>query len=238
MSLTKAVIGVVYDIYNMPHNAILFDDVRVGDALNNTTGYIEEDGEFPYFAFVTQWEKGSITEWAINHVKRQRRDKDRPFNYNNMMWQILASSFEHLAYVRLDVALLLLLGTTKGWHWNVDQDGTVIGPHGIHWTKDIAELFIEQVQCRLFNGGRDHVVLPDGFWAATHNPHGRLVTYRHGWFYTNEMKCAFGIGYQSQYLAATKDATDVQIFEENYAHPPTKYHAEFILRFVHAHQRH
>lgn len=139
MSITKAAIGLCYHHARVPRDRALpgLEGVTVGQALQNTTGYPDSAWDFEAFRAVVDDPEGDLLAFALERLSSLERGPPGDFEYNNLMWQVLASSYEDLAGRTLRGTLSFLIGRT-GWYWDMNN-AQPTGPSGLWMTRAAAE---------------------------------------------------------------------------------------------------
>jgi hypothetical protein len=155
MSVTKSAIGLMYAIHEpVPLATTLLDHparrVSYGDALNMMSGL---HTEFDYFKFrdIVKGD-GDVTAYALGELMEHSTQAPQTFEYNDMMYQLLASRFPDLR-----ARFAEFMGGEDGWSWETDGAGTCLGPHGLSMTPECALAYAEGA-CPFYG----HLVLGHG----------------------------------------------------------------------------
>lgn len=204
MSITKGAIGLCYHTACIPRDLPLpgLEVVTVGEALQNMTGFPDTAWDFDAFREVVDDPSGDLLAFAQQALETVERDPGT-FHYNNLVWQILASSFEDLAGRSLPSTLSALIGSS-GWVWDVTQ-GQPTGPSGIWMTRAAAKRLGEAVALPppqpIPRGTFGHIADFDG--------------YVNGWFAHGDSLVA--VGWRVQFIVVKPDEkVRVQLVDDDF----------------------
>lgn len=224
MSITKAAIGLCYHHARVPRDTELpgLGGATVGQALQNTTGYPDTAWDFDAFRAVVDDPEGDLLAFAVDRLSTVERGEPGKFEYNNLMWQVLASSFEKLAGTTLPVALFLLIGKS-GWYWDVTSDQPT-GPSGLSMTRGAAT--------RL-----GHAALAVGLPRPEPIPRGvfghlraDFDGYVNGWFTRGDALIA--VGWRVQFIVAIENDVFVQLVDDDFEGERTDAEWGFVRRVL------
>jgi len=245
MSITKAAIGAYYhdidevdDIYKIKGL-----DTNVWEAANHVSKYTDNCWDFEKFRTAVESGENLLT-YSINVLKpcgtkKKNEDGTYPWEYNNLMYQILAclepiDIVTHFArMVRSKVSDLyseeedgkvyyyrkaesfrynprIDRGMKYGWKWEHTQSGIPLGPHGLYMTKDTAERFGKSMNLGIYEDER--VPIPRDMWWGIGKD--EFTHYSYGWFFTK--KCAYAVGYVCQVIAVVPNGAVSQLYEEEW----------------------
>ena len=240
MSITKAVIGILYYLHEdkYPREKKIFNDNTIGDALNMNTK-LKLNNFFPFDEFMNNVDSNSdllkYSTEKLNNQEYATRLDISSFEYNDLMYQVLASNLTDAAKklaefmgepVNEDMKEYVYF-TNKdgkeytgffkegnGWKWHHTEDGQVLGPNGIRMTKDFALRFAAKVRDIVMEKSKENrqTVPPYEDYEWSHNKINVLKYYWNGWWISD--KCAYAIGFKYQYIALTPNGTKLQLYHE------------------------
>ncbi len=163
MSITKAVVGILYHIHepDYPRDKILYKnnkvgDIIIGDALNMNSKLQNNGWNFEDFMIALDDNKN-----LLEYSKKKLHEADiiNRLDYNDLMFQVLASTIEDAAEkfgnfmddpVKKEMTKYYYFENKEGkkydgffkegngWKWRHTKDGEPTGPNGIWMTKDFA----------------------------------------------------------------------------------------------------
>lgn len=202
MSITKAVIGIMYYIHKPPHT---------NQKLLNMVGY---DEAWDYDDFRVQVEaKTNLKAYAMGRLNRNTGG----FSYCNLAYQVLASDMPDVATKFGEFIERPVTSVTSnwicgdGWKWE-HSNGQPLGPHGLHMTEEVGCLF--GAKARPFLQGDKGVLLGNGWGGCGSEV---LQRYWHGWFFKENI--AYAIGYVSQMIAVSPETVRVHFYTEDWTNP-------------------
>jgi len=225
MSITKAAIGLCYHHAEIPRDTELpgLGGATVGQALQNTTGYPDTAWDFDAFRAVVNNPEGDLLAFAVERLSRVKRSEPGTFEYNNLMWQVLASSFEKLSGRPLTVALSILIGK-DGWCWDV-TNGQPTGPSGLWMTRRAAE---HLGYYALAIGLPRPEPIPRGVFGHLR---AGFEGYVNGWFTRGDALIA--VGWRVQFIVAQPmDDVRVQLVKEDFEGERTDAEWGFVRRVL------
>ena len=228
MSITKSAIGLMYSIHEpVPLATTLLDHpkrrVTYGDALDMMSGL---HTEFKYFDFrdIVAKKDGDVTAYALSELMEHSTDAPQQFEYNDLMYQLLASRFPDLR-----ARFAEFMGGEDGWSWETDGAGACLGPHGLSMTPECALAYAERVRVHFTS---------IGFWDTEHGVpcvwklkpmwDDAIERYWHGWWLSQ--KAAYAIGFRVHVIAVAPERVDVQLIKDDYEMDISEY-TSFIARF-------
>ena len=240
MSITKAAVGLIYHKYDEEYRRYYGIEnnegkniCNIGQALNMLSGY--SDSEWDYEDFRSQVENNRNLLF-YSHGQLNGAKKTRSMEYNNLMYQVLASMMKDLIDKFGDLMgdkagelveekdyknTFVYFKYGKEWKWEHTKDGEPLGPHGLWMTDSFAKRFGEKA--------RDYIIkmspseknqIPSEVWKDYLNNTGHLKKYWNGWWFSD--KCAYAIGHVVQVIAITPKDVRIQIYEENWESPLDK----------------
>jgi CubicO group peptidase (beta-lactamase class C family) len=212
-SLTKSAVGLAYTQAGVDESLVLVDidgtQVTVGDALRHCSGFSNDTWD--YFKFVAADDAYQLSVDAL--AKAQRVEG---FEYNDSMYQILATRFEELTLRKIDDVLKELIGDAP-FTWDRDAHGSPLGPNGLRLSHEAAQRMGEAA--RLLMPRKPRVLVPKDHSILTHHPDIRF--YVNGWWETFNHDL-IGIGYRHYYIVAEGDGgVFVQLYNDDYRSEPT-----------------
>lgn len=210
LSITKAVIGLLYRVYKVDESEPFLTDagpgVRIKMVLDHQGG-MHDDDSFQYDSFRQAYERGEdMFEYAKQNLASQPRPGE--FGYSNLAWQILARRFHDLTGVHCNAALEKMIGA-GGWTWECDATGCPLGPHGIEMDTLVACKIARLADTTLQQS--DFVSATDAdFWPFEELPSPRYVC--NGWFAVKSpVFLMYAAGFQSQYIVVTDSEYTIQL---------------------------
>ena len=254
MSITKAAIGAYYQYHGFDKVDDIYKikglDTNVVEAANHVSKYTDNCWDFEKFRTAVESDENLLT-YSINALKpcgtkEKNEDGTYPWEYNNLMYQILACLEQidivtHFArMVRSKVSALYSEkedgkvyhyrkgesfrnspridgGMKYGWKWEHTQSGIPLGPHGLYMTKDTAERFGKSVNVGIYEDER--VPIPRDMWWGIGKD--EFTHYHYGWFFTE--KCAYAVGYVCQVIAIVPNGVVSQLYEEEWGDENPKF---------------
>ena len=227
MSITKSAIGLMYSIHEpVPLATTLLDHpkrrVTYGDALDMMSGL---HTEFKYFDFrdIVKGD-GDVTAYALGELMEHSTQAPQTFEYNDLMYQLLASRFPGLR-----ARFAEFMGGEDGWSWETDGAGACLGPHGLSMTPECALAYAERTRAHFTS---------TGFWDTEHGVacawklkpmwNDAIERYWHGWWLSQKAACA--IGFRVHVVAVAPERVDVQLIKDDYEMDISEY-TSFIARF-------
>ena len=202
MSVTKAVIGIMYYIHKPEYT---------NQGLLNMEGY---DEAWDYDDFRNQVEaETDLKAYAMGRLNRNTGG----FSYCNLAYQVLASDMPEVAtkfgeFIERPVTSVTSNWTYgDGWKWE-HSNGQPLGPHGLHMTEEVGCLF--GAKARPFLQGVKGVPLGNGWGGCGSEV---LQQYWHGWFFKGNI--AYAIGYVSQMIAVSPETVRVHFYTEDWSNP-------------------
>lgn len=207
-SITKAAIGLCYIFSRIDLRQILFDDITVGDALNNLTGI---RSAFDYAEFMAAADRGADMG-AFALAKVTGKSMRGVFAYNDYVWQVLASRYASLAGESITTTFGRILRYGE-WEWRTVR-GQPLGPNGLSLDMDAAwELGA--------SAGILIQPLPSVEISESDFPgHGPLIGYKAGWFVLPDGSLA-AIGYRRYYIVVSGREVHIQLWHDDYVSPLT-----------------
>lgn len=253
MSITKAVIGILYHLHEKDYqrDKVLFKhdndkvgNIKIGDALNmnskvsNNIWAKTKDYEGFFDKFMDAVDEGNNL-LKLSKEKLNEADTIDRMDYNDLMYQVLASTIENAAekfgefmsdpvkkgltkYNYLEIGDKKYAGwfrEGKNWKWmhSKKEDNSIepTGPNGIWMTKQFALQFGEKVQDIVFEQSKKNgiKVPPYEEYKFVYNEYNVFKTYWNGWWISE--KCAYAIGHIFQCIALTPFGVKVQIYHDN-----------------------
>jgi len=239
-SITKAVIGILYYLNEdeNPREKNLLNDNTIGDALNMNTR-LKLNNYFHFDEFMNNVDSNSdllkYSTEKLNNKDYVTRLDVPSFEYNDLMYQVLASNLTDAAKklaefmgepVNEDMKEYVYF-TNKdgkeysgffkegnGWKWHHTKDGQALGPNGIRMTKDFALRFGDKVRDIVMEKSKENrqTIPPYKDYEWSHNSTNVLKYYWNGWWISD--KCAYAIGFKYQYIALTPNGTKLQLYHE------------------------
>jgi CubicO group peptidase (beta-lactamase class C family) len=218
-SLTKSAVGLAYARAGVNETLVLVDiggtPVTVGAALRHSSGFGNDTWD--YFKFVAA---DDAYQWSVDTLAKAQRVEG--FEYNDSMYQILATRFEELALRKIDDVLKELIGDAP-FSWDRDARGSPLGPNGLRLSHEAARRMGEAA--RMLMLPRPWVLVPKDHWALSHHPDIRF--YVNGWWETFN-RDLIGIGYRHYYIVARADGgVFVQLYDDDYVSEPTDEQVNF-----------
>jgi hypothetical protein len=246
-SITKSAIGLMYHIHR---DTMCRDDsyithknkriVRVKDALCHTTGY-DETNNFDYGAFREQAEspeQGSpMFEYSCGAMRGTRTNAPGVFSYSNIVYQLLASTFE---VDGKDIVqcfgewLDLVRGVDWEWETSVGSNEP-LGPHGLFLTPAAARKFARLARGEIERSmdiiREDAQPVGDYDWPAF-----RANFYWNGWWIAKDFTFWIAHGYICQFIVIdlNTEQTHTQLYYEAYdeQNPPGDEKLNFVRRLL------
>ena len=228
MSVTKAVVGILYHVHEKeyPREKKLFKNITIGDALNMNSRL---KSNFNFEEFMEQLdENNSLLDYSTKKLN-SAKNIDR-FEYNDLMYQVLASNLENAAEklgkfmnepieknMKQYYYFQKYSGYFKegnGWKWHHTEDGEPTGLNGIRMTKEFALKFANKVKDIVMKKSikNRQKVPPYKDFKYIYNTNNVLKEYWNGWWISN--KCAYAIGHVFQCIAITPDGIKLQLYHE------------------------
>ncbi len=229
MSVTKAAVGLLYHVAQISRTRHLITvagrAITVGMALNNRAGIGDDQWDFWGYYDVFKAE-GDMLAYATAKLSQSRA-----WNYNNLLWQVLASRFAELAGANrtLPGELRRLIGP-NGWKWMAPA-GQPLGPNGLRLTPDAAMRLGRVAQQFLLPMPEQSTEIPREHWALGANDTGLLKRYYNGWFYLPGGEKLVAIGYRTHFIGVAVDEVLVQIEADDYESKVPSYKYMFIEYF-------
>lgn len=217
MSITKAVIGLLYRVYKVDDTAPFLTHVQgqaagngtqIRMALNHRAGMHDgDDGVFDYNGFRYAVDrKMDMFEYAKSHLASN--PKPGEFGYSNLAWQILARRFHDLTGMHCDAALEKMIGH-GGWTWECDAAGCPLGPHGID-VDPAAAVRIGELAHKTFDVSDFTILTAPDFWPYEELPSPRYVC--NGWLAVKSpVFLMYAMGFQSQYIVVINGEVIIQL---------------------------
>ena len=206
MSITKAVIGLLFDIYHRGDvHAKVYKNVELVDALNMRSGIVSPPFEDTYEEHkkcrnvddVTALCRGILDESAGDGV-------DKCFSYNDFMYQLLPDVFTWEGG-GLDEAFAHFMGGTSGWEWTKDGCGCVFAPNGLSMTKDTAVEFAYRARPHIIRRCTSAPQVPPHLLFDALQDTG-VTQYWHGWWVASG--AVFAYGWKVQLIAIDRYRID------------------------------
>jgi hypothetical protein len=239
MSITKAAIGLLYHIHEEEYTrygSIVDNNTgtlcSVGQALNMMSGYSNNMWDYDEYRIHV---KSGANLFSYSVRALQKADRTDRMEYNNLMYQILASNMPDVADrfgeligepskpLRKDPKTGRYFKRGIRWKWEHTANGEPLGPHGLWMTQEMAKKFgiIASVHISMSKGER--IQVPRSIWSESWNHEGMLKQYWNGWWISD--KYAFAIGRRAQIIAITPDGIRVQLFKDDFENDldPDKY---------------
>ena len=159
MSITKAVIGLLFELYHRGDvHAKVYKNIELDDALNMRSGIVSPPFEDSYDEHKIAHDVTALCRGVLD--KSVGYGIDREFSYNDFMYQLLPDVFS-CEEGGLDDAFAHFMDGTGGWEWKKDGRGCVFAPNGLSMTKDVAVEFARRARPHVLWGSRDaHQVPP------------------------------------------------------------------------------
>ncbi len=229
MSVTKAAVGLLYHVAQISRMQRLITvagrAITVGMALNNRAGIGDDQWDFGGYYDVFKAE-GDMLTYATAKLSQSQA-----WNYNNLLWQVLASRFAELAGASrtLPGELRRLIGP-DGWKWMAPA-GQPLGPNGLRLTPDAAMRLGRVAQQFLLPMPEQSTEVPREHWALGANDTGLLKRYYNGWFYLPGGEKLVAIGYRTHFIGVAADEVLVQIEDDDYESKVPSYKYMFIEYF-------
>lgn len=252
MSITKAAIGAYYQYHGFDEVDDIYQikglDTNVVEAANHVSKYTDNCWDFEKFRTAVESDENLLT-YSINALKpcgtkEKNEDGTYPWEYNNLMYQILAclepiDTVKHFARMVRTKKISDLYseeedgkvyyyrkaesfrynenidgGMTYGWKWEHTEKGIPLGPHGLYMTKDTAEQFGKS---RILD---TRAYDEEGDKVAIPRDmwwgigKDEFTHYSYGWFFTKN--CAYAVGYVCQVIAVVPNGAVSQLYEEQW----------------------
>jgi hypothetical protein len=234
MSITKAVVGLMYHLYDKEYcryQGIVNKKGKflctIGQALNMCSGY--SDSAWDYDGFRVRVETGGNL-LLYSHDQLSGANKTNAMEYNNLMYQVLASMMRNVAnrfgdFMDDSASEMVEERDWKGdsvyfkggkqWKWEHTKDGEPLGPHGLWMTQSFAQKFGENARGHVIKMSQsERTLVPGEVWKNYLNNTGHLKQYWNGWWFS--VRCAYAVGHVVQIIAITPKGVRIQIYEEDW----------------------